>query len=120
MSPIIVETTPNATKMTKMIQSTNMPVPLCRAELYESTIGTIIASAKHKLCIQPQAWFTQDQLKKLKNPDTAIAMPTAITIQNENLLSVKRGPVEVVVLRVRFVLFCLAILFLYTLVFMLI
>lgn len=108
MSPIIVEVMPNATSTTNTIHKTNIAVPLCRAELYDNMIGTIMPSAKHRLCIQRHALSTHAQSKKLKKPDTAIAMPIAITTQNEKRLSVMRGSLDVrVVLRVRLLLLSL-------------
>lgn len=106
----MVDVMPNATSTTSIIHSTNIAVPRLRAELYESIIGTIMPSAKHRLCIQRHALSTHAQSKKLKKPDTAIAMPIAITTQNEKRLSVMRvSPDERVVLRVRLFLLLFAI-----------
>ena len=63
-------------------------------------------SAKHSVCTHEHTLFTHDQLKKFKNPDTAIAIPIATTTQNENLVSVRRlPPLELVLELVRVVLF---------------
>lgn len=85
----MLETSPNTTSKTKIIQSTNHAVLLWRAVLYDSAHGTNMPSAKHSVCTQWQTLLTHSQLKKFKKPDTAIAIPIAITTQNENLLSEK-------------------------------
>ena len=101
------DTSPKMTSNTSIIQSTNQPVPLLRAVLYESATGTNMPSAKHSLSTQPHALFTHAQSKKFKNPDTAIAIPIATTTQNENLLNENVVVCVVRVVLVVFVLFAI-------------
>lgn len=84
-----VDTSPNITSSTSIIHRMNQPMPLLRATRYDNTTGINIPSAKHRLCTHAHAVLTHAQSKKFKKPDTAIAMPITITIQNANLFNEK-------------------------------